>query len=168
MPNGRDNQKSPKKTRIFSAKNKEATVKNNTTMKRNSEGLGTSISEMLDTEYRGVSLYAVAMMLLVIAILWTGVSVVEQIQSYHQQYGELQKLKKQFRQLQMEHQRMLIEQQTFSATPQVTNRAVTELNMFYPNLSDRMIIHDNKVTVFTSDASSNESNTQAINPETQH
>lgn len=168
MPNGRDNQNSPKKTRLFSAKNNHATVKNNTTMKRNSEGLGTSISEMLDTEYRGVSLYTVAMMLLVIAILWTGVSVVEQIQTYHQQYGELQKLKKQFRQLQMEHQRMLIEQQTFSATPQVTNRAVTELNMFYPNLSDRMIIHDNKVTVFTSDASSNESNTPAINPETQH
>ena len=63
---------------------------------------------------------------------------------------------------------MLIEQQTFSATPQVTNRAVTELNMFYPNLSDRMIIHDNKVTVFTSDDSSNESNTPAINPENQH
>ena len=168
MSNGRDNQNSLKKTRLFSAKNKEATVKNNTTMKKSSEGLGTSISEMLDTEYRGVSLYAVAMMLLVIAILWTGVSVVEQIQTYHQQYGELQKLKKQFRQLQMEHQRMLIEQQTFSATPQVTNRAVTELNMFYPNLSDRMIIHDNKVTVFTSDAGSNESNTQAINPETQH
>lgn len=168
MPNGRDNQKSPKKTRLFSAKNNDATVKNNTTMKKSSEGLGASISEMLDTEYRGVSLYTVAMMLLVIAILWTGVSVVEQIQTYHQQYGELQKLKKQFRQLQMEHQRMLIEQQTFSATPQVTNRAVTELNMFYPNLSDRMIIHDNKVTVFTSDASSNESNTQAINPETQH
>mgnify|MGYP006401606865 FL=1 len=101
MPNGRDNQNSPKKTRLFSAKNSDATVKNNTTMKRNSEGLGTSISEMLDTEYRGVSLYTVAIMLLVIAILWTGVSVVEQIQTYHQQYGELQKLKKQFRQLQM-------------------------------------------------------------------
>lgn len=168
MSNGRDNQNSPKKMRLFSAKNNDATVKNNTTMKKSSEGLGASISEMLDTEYRGVSLYTVAMMLLVVAILWTGVSVVEQIQTYHQQYGELQKLKKQFRQLQMEHQRMLIEQQTFSATPQVTNRAVTELNMFYPNLSDRMIIHDNKVTVFTSDASSNESNTQAINPETQH
>ena len=168
MSNGRDNQNSLKKTRLFSAKNNDATVKNNTTMKKSSEGLGASISEMLDTEYRGVSLYTVAMMLLVIAILWTGVSVVEQIQTYHQQYGELQKLKKQFRQLQMEHQRMLIEQQTFSATPQVTNRAVTEINMFYPNLSDRMIIHDNKVTVFTSDASSNESNTPAINPETQH
>ena len=77
MPNGRDNQNSPKKTRLFSAKNSDATVKNNTTMKRNSEGLGTSISEMLDTEYRGVSLYTVAIMLLVIAILWTGVSVVD-------------------------------------------------------------------------------------------
>jgi cell division protein FtsL len=87
MPNGRDNQNSPKKTRLFSAKNNDTTVKNNTTMKKSSEGLGTSISEMLDTEYRGVSIYTVAMMLLVIAILWTGVSVVEQIQTYHQQYG---------------------------------------------------------------------------------
>ena len=140
MPNGRDNQNSPKKTRLFSAKNSDATVKNNTTMKRNSEGLGTSISEMLDTEYRGVSLYTVAMMLLVIAILWTGVSVVEQIQTYHQQYGELQKLKKQFRQLQMEHQRMLIEQQTFGATAQIGTRAVTQLRMYSPPVSQSVVI----------------------------
>ena len=140
MSNGRDNQNSPKKTRLFSAKNSDATVKNNTTMKRNSEGLGTSISEMLDTEYRGVSLYTVAIMLLVIAILWTGVSVVEQIQTYHQQYGELQKLKKQFRQLQMEHQRMLIEQQTFGATAQIGSRAVTQLRMFSPPAAKTVVI----------------------------
>ena len=140
MSNGRDNQNSPKKTRLFSAKNKEATVKNNTTMKKSSEGLGASISEMLDTEYRGVSLYTVAMMLLVIAILWTGVSVVEQIQTYHQQYGELQKLKKQFRQLQMEHQRMLIEQQTFGATAQIGSRAVTQLRMFSPPAAQTVVI----------------------------
>ena len=167
-----NNQNSSKKTRaIFAKNNSDTTVKNNNAMKKANDGLGVSISEMLDTEYRGISLYAVAMMLLIIAILWTGVSVVEQIQTYHQQYGELQKLKKQFRQLQMEHQRMLIEQQTFSATPQVTNRAVTELNMFYPNLSDRMIIHDNKVTVLgnsANDATSNESSAAVSNPETQH
>ena len=140
MSNGRDNQNSPKKMRLFSAKNNDATVKNNTTMKKSSEGLGTSISEMLDTEYRGVSLYTVAMMLLVIAILWTGVSVVEQIQTYHQQYGELQKLKKQFRQLQMEHQRMLIEQQTFGATAQIGSRAVTQLRMFSPPAAQTVVI----------------------------
>lgn len=172
LSDGHDNQNSSKKTRpMIAKKNSNTTVKTNTIVKKSNESLGVSISEILDAEYRGISLYAVAMLLLVIAILWTGVSVVEQIQTYHQQYGELQKLKKQFRQLQMEHQRMLIEQQTFSATPQVTNRAVTELNMFYPNLSDRMIIHDNTVTVLGSpahDANSNESNAQAINPETQH
>lgn len=78
-------------------------------------------------------LYAVSMLLLVIAILWTGISVVEQIQTYHKSYNQLSKLKRDFRALQIEHQRMMIEQQTFSGTPQVTNRAATELNMFYPD-----------------------------------
>ena len=144
------------------------------------DGLGSSIAEVLDSEYRGVSLYAVAMLVLVIAMLWTGVSVVEQIQNYHQKYGELQTLKKQFRQLQMEHQRMLIEQQTFSATPQVMNRAVAELNMFYPNITDRMIIHDNTVSVLHADTvpatsssahldtDSAQSTEATIDPETQH
>lgn len=178
MSDDRTIQTSSKKTRLTNAKHSASkpvktnpAVKTNSAVKKSSEGLGASIREMLDTEYRGVSLYTVAMTLLVIAILWTGVSVVEQIQTYHQQYGALQKLKKQFRQLQIEHQRMLIEQQTFSATPQVTNRAVTELNMFYPNLSDRMIIHDNKVTVLgnaANDSNRDESTAQAINPETQH
>ena len=80
---------------------------------------------------------------MIIAILGTGVQTVEQVQQYHQEYGQLQQLKKDFRALQIEHQQMLIEQQAFSATPQVTNRAVTELNMFYPNVSDRMIINNN-------------------------
>lgn len=183
MSDDRTIQTSSKKTRLTNAKHSaskpvktnpavktNSAIKTNLAVKKSSEGLGASIREMLDTEYRGVSLYTVAMTLLVIAILWTGVSVVEQIQTYHQQYGALQKLKKQFRQLQIEHQRMLIEQQTFSATPQVTNRAVTELNMFYPNLSDRMIIHDNKITVLGNAANDNrdESTAQAINPETQH
>lgn len=178
MSEYRDSQHSHKTTRPAVVKTSNNTALKNTTMtknptamKKSHEGLGVSISEMLETEYRGISLYAVAMMLLIIAILWTGVSVVEQIQTYHQQYGELQKLKKQFRQLQIEHQRMLIEQQTFSATPQVTHRAVTELNMFYPNLSDRMIIHDNKVTVLgnaANDTHSNEADAQVIDPETQH
>lgn len=102
-----------------------------------------NIAELLESEYRGVSLYAMTMLVLVLAILWTGINVVEQIQNYHQQYNELARLKKEFRQSQIEHQRMLIEQQTFSATPQVSSRAVNELHMFYPTLSHRLIIHTN-------------------------
>lgn len=109
------------------------------------EGVGGTIADILDTDYRGISLYTVAMLLLTIAILWTGIKTAQQIQEYHHVYGQMTKLKKDFRQLQIERQRMLIEQQTFSGTPQVTNRAVTQLNMFYPNLSDRMIIHANTV-----------------------
>lgn len=127
-----------------------------------------NIAEILDAEYRGISLYAVAMMVLVVAILWTGIKVVEQIQDYHQRYGTLLKLKRDFRQLQIEHQRMLIEQQTFSATPQVTNRAVAELNMFYPNLSDRMILHTNQAhgAAKPSDASSPNQVATAITDQT--
>ena len=35
---------------------------------------------------------------------------------------------------------MLIEQQTFSATPQIASRAVAELGMFSPTLKDKLII----------------------------
>lgn len=98
------------------------------------------ITELLDADYHGVRLYTVAMLVLVVAILWTGISVVEQVQTYQERYTELSQLKKDYRQLQIEHQRMLIEQQTFSATPQIVNRAVTQLHMFYPDLSNRLII----------------------------
>lgn len=114
--------------------------------KRNDLDPPVQVAEMLATQYHGVSLYSVAMLVLVMGILWTGVKVVEQIQTYHQQYGVLLQLKREFRQLQIEHQRMLIEQQTFSSTPQVLNRATTELSMFYPNLADRMILHANQAT----------------------
>lgn len=99
-----------------------------------------SIADWMEKEYRGVSIYAVLMGILLTLILWTGINTVRQIQAYHQQYTELQKTKKEYRKLQIERQRLLIEQQTFSATPQIARRAVTELNMFYPKLTDRLII----------------------------
>lgn len=133
-------------------KSTKATASNSTAKKpllnepaTNGDIVKLTIADILDSEYRGISLYAIAMLVLIVAALWTGTKVVEQIQTYHQTYSELLKLKRDFRQLQIERQRMLIEQQTFSATPQVTHRAVTELNMFYPNFSDRMIIHANSL-----------------------
>lgn len=124
------------------------------------------IVDILDSEYRGISLYAVSMLLLVIAILWTGISVVEQIQTYHKSYNQLSKLKRDFRALQIEHQRMMIEQQTFSGTPQVTNRAATELNMFYPDFSDRMIIHANGAVAKLPSDVRDESTTTTANSQT--
>lgn len=102
-------------------------------------------AEFMATEYKGISLYTMAMMVLIGLILWTGIQAVQQVQAYHQQYGVLQHLTKDYRSLQVENQRLLIEQQTFSATPQIASRAVSELNMFYPKLSDRMIIQANAI-----------------------
>lgn len=97
----------------------------------------------LISEQKSLSVYGLAMLVIILLILWTGVLTVEQVQDYHHQYTELQKLKREQRKLEIEHQRLLIEQQTFSATPQIAKRAVAELNMYYPQLSDRMILQSN-------------------------
>jgi len=55
-------------------------------------------------------------------------------------------MKKQERKLQIEHQRLLIEQQTFSATPQIASRAVAELGMYSPTLKDKLIIQPGVAT----------------------
>lgn len=78
--------------------------------------------------------------LLVAAIIWTGVSISVQTQAHHEAYRNLQKLKKELTAMQVEEQRLLIEQQTFSATPQVARRAVSELGMFFPAGDSRRVI----------------------------
>jgi cell division protein FtsL len=80
------------------------------------------------------------LLLLAAAIIWSGIKTAEGVQQYHQDYKTLQDMKKQERKLQVEHQRLLIEQQTFSATPQIASRAVAELGMFSPTLKDKLII----------------------------
>lgn len=126
----------PSPNKLLAKKGKPASAATTTSPKDEVQ----NIADWMDREYRGVSIYAVLMGMLLTLILWTGISTVRQIQAYHHQYTELQKTKKAYRQLQVEHQRLLIEQQTFSATPQIARRAVTELNMFYPKLSDRLIV----------------------------
>lgn len=52
----------------------------------------------------------------------------------------LQKMKVEHRNLQIENQRLVIEQQTFSATPQIASRAVTQLGMYSPTTKDKLIL----------------------------
>ena len=98
------------------------------------------ISDILSKRYGGISVYFVVMVLMAIAIISTAIRTAEQIQTYHQDYSVLQDMKRKQRKLQVEYQRLLIEQQTFSATPQIANRAVTELGMFSPSTQDKLII----------------------------
>ena len=100
----------------------------------------TDVGELFVRRFNVVSIYVVVLLLLAAAIVWSGIKTAEEVQQYHQDYKALQDMKKQERKLQIEHQRLLIEQQTFSATPQIASRAVAELGMFSPALKDKLII----------------------------
>ncbi|AMN50666.1 cell division protein FtsL [Psychrobacter sp. P2G3] len=100
----------------------------------------TDVGELFARRFNVVSIYVVVLLLLAGAIVWSGIKTAEDVQQYHQDYRTLQDMKKQERKLQVEHQRLLIEQQTFSATPQIASRAVAELGMYSPTLKDKLII----------------------------
>ena len=100
----------------------------------------TDVGELFVRRFNMVSIYVAILLLLAAAIIWSGIKTAEGVQQYHQDYKTLQDMKKQERKLQVEHQRLLIEQQTFSATPQIASRAVAELGMFSPTLKDKLII----------------------------
>lgn len=100
----------------------------------------TDIGELFVQRFSIVKVYVAILLLLAAAIVWSGIKTAESIQQYHQDYKALQDMKKQERTLQIEHQRLLIEQQTFSATPQIASRAVAELGMYTPTFKDKLII----------------------------
>ncbi len=113
------------------------------------------ISEMLTKRYGGISVYAAIMVLLAIAIVWTAVLTAEQVQQYHQNYMLLQTMKAKHRDLEIEHQRLIIEQQTFSATPQIASRAITELGMYSPSTKDKLILQPAAPSAATAATASN-------------
>lgn len=121
----------------------------------------TDVGELFARRFNVVSIYVVVLLLLAGAIVWSGIKTAEDVQQYHQDYRTLQDMKKQERKLQVEHQRLLIEQQTFSATPQIASRAVAELGMFSPTLENKLIIQPGVATalvpVVTTDSDEDDS-----------
>ena len=111
-----------------------------TTRHKATSASATDVGEIFVQRFNIVSIYVLLLLLLASAIIWSGIKTAEGVQQYHQDYKTLQDMKKQQRKLQVEHQRLLIEQQTFSATPQIASRAVSELNMYSPTLKDKLII----------------------------
>lgn len=119
-------------------KNKQ---KQNLSLEKDSiDNLEQEAVEVLSQRFTLVSVFSVIMLLLASAILWTGVSTASQTQKYRQDYKTLQEMKQEYLRLQVEHKRLLIEQQTFSATPQIASRAVSELQMHFPEINDRLIL----------------------------
>ena len=106
----------------------------------------TDVGALFVRKFKISNIYVAILVLLAAGIVWSGIKTAESVQQYHQDYKTLQDMKKQERKLQVEHQRLLIEQQTFSATPQIASRAVAELGMFSPTLKDKLIIQPGAAT----------------------
>ena len=123
----------------------------------------TDVGELFVRRFNVVSIYVAVLLLLAAAIVWSGIKTAESVQQYHQDYKALQDMKKQERKLQIEHQRLLIEQQTFSATPQIASRAVAELGMFSPTLEDKLIIQPGVAGVVAPIATTSGSDAVAAN-----
>ena len=104
------------------------------------------VGDLFVRKFKISNIYVAILLLLAAGIIWSGIKTAEGVQQYHQDYKTLQDMKKQERKLQVEHQRLLIEQQTFSATPQIASRAVAELGMFSPTLKDKLIIQPGAAT----------------------
>lgn len=133
--------------------------------RRNGAPYNTDIGELFVRRFNVVNLYVAALLLLAMAIVWSGIKTAEEVQQYHQDYKTLQDMKKQERKLQVEHQRLLIEQQTFSATPQIASRAVAELGMYSPTLKDKLIIQPGVATALVPVVEdSDEDNSAVIGP----
>lgn len=84
--------------------------------------------------------YWLVMAVLIATILLMGVLSNLQIQKRHQLYRELSNVRQAYNEMRIEEKRLIIEQQTFSATPTVAKRAVNELGMFYPVDKSRLVV----------------------------
>ena len=126
----------------------------------------TDVGALFVRKFKISNIYVAILVLLAAGIVWSGIKTAEGVQQYHQDYKTLQDMKKQERNLQVEHQRLLIEQQTFSATPQIASRAVAELGMFSPTLKDKLIIQPGVATaqVPVVDTDSDENKSDVIEP----
>ena len=131
----------------------------------------TDVGALFVRKFKISNIYVAILVLLAAGIVWSGIKTAEGVQQYHQDYKTLQDMKKQERKLQVEHQRLLIEQQTFSATPQIASRAVAELGMFSPTLKDKLIIQPSAAVapattpiVESDGADENKAETEVIEP----
>lgn len=82
----------------------------------------------------------VVFVILLLLIFSTAIAVVQQTQEHHLNSSKLRNKNLEYNQLRIEYQRLLIEQQSFSSTPQVAQRAINQLGMFFPVGKNRLII----------------------------
>lgn len=120
------------------SQHRENQRQNNTKTQKNTTKAATDAVDGQDLQAGRV--YWFVLSALVLIILVTGVQNVKQVLVRHELYRALSQAKSEHQRLVTEEQRLLIEQQTFSATPIVAKRAKSELMMDYPRPDQHITI----------------------------
>lgn len=84
--------------------------------------------------------YWFVLLVLVVVIVTTAVLTSKQTYERHTIYNQLMQAREQAYELDIEHQRLIVEQQTFITTPIVAKDAVTKLGMYYPNETQKLTL----------------------------
>ena len=79
-------------------------------------------------------------LLLIISVVGSAMLLAHQVFMYRQDFRALQQVQQARKQLDMEWGQLLIEQQTFGATPQIGSRAVMTLRMYSPPPAQTVIL----------------------------
>lgn len=84
--------------------------------------------------------YWFVLLVLVVVIVVTAVKTSKQTYERHAVYNQLMQAREQAYELDIEHQRLIVEQQTFSTTPIVAKDAVSKLGMYYPSKEQKFTL----------------------------
>ena len=82
----------------------------------------------------------ISYIILLVLVFVSAIMVVFQVFEYRHDYRELSAFNREKDDLNAEWGRLLIEQQTFSATAQIGTRAVTQLRMYSPPVAQTVVI----------------------------
>ncbi len=82
----------------------------------------------------------ISYIVLLLLVFLSAIMVVFQVFEYRHDYRELSSFMRERDDLNAEWGRLLIEQQTFGATAQIGTRAVTQLRMYSPPISQSVVI----------------------------
>lgn len=88
--------------------------------------------------------YALSVMGILILVFFSAFVVVKQVYDYRKDLKVYNELMREHEQAKSEWGRLIIEQQTFGATAQIGTRAVTQLKMYSPPISETVVIASEK------------------------
>lgn len=126
---------------LFSWRKKAKPEQNSTTSPRPEPSVGDVVQPLRLKWWYVLSVFGVLAL-----VFFSAYVVVRQVYDYRKDLKVYNELMREHEQAKIEWGRLIIEQQTFGATAQIGTRAVTQLKMYSPPISETVVIASEKTT----------------------